>query len=367
MSDSPSTAPGSTAPASPADLDSQARLASPARRRNRPRRRRALIGALSALLALGLAGWIAFQLSPWPSALAIRWMFDREAVRVSDELIKHLPDPAVSERLDVAYRPGDPDAKLDVFRPAGASGALPTVVWIHGGAWVSGDKSQIANYLRILAARGYTVVGINYSLAPGANYPEPLRQGAAALGYLREHAGELGVDPARMVLAGDSAGAQMAAQLAAAITDPGYARRLDIDVPVLATDLRATLLACGAYDIEAAGIDGAFGGFLRSVLWSYTGTKDYADDPALETASVAKHLSPAFPPTFVTAGNADPLLSQSTLLISRLGELGVKNTALFYPAEHEPALGHEYQFDLDTEPGRAALEDMVGFLGEHTR
>ena len=163
-----------------------------------------LLWAFGVLAALILAGYAAFQLSPWPSALVIRAAFDKGANTASQALAKHVP-PGVSARLDERYDAADPDARLDVFYPSEVENgerSLTTVVWVHGGGWISGSKNQIANYLKILAGKGYTVAGVNYSVAPGKTYPTPLRQVNAALAYLGRNAGRLHVDASRIVLAG---------------------------------------------------------------------------------------------------------------------------------------------------------------------
>ena len=94
--------------------------------------------ALRVALALGVLGvgtWAAFQLSPWPSVLLIRWVFDRGAAEASEALRKHLP-AGVTERAAVRYDAIDPDALLDVYYPPNVQGGherLTTVVWVHGG------------------------------------------------------------------------------------------------------------------------------------------------------------------------------------------------------------------------------------------
>lgn len=82
--------------------------------------------------------------------------------------------------------------------------------------------------------------------------------------------------------------------------------------------------------------------------------------------SVAQHLTARFPPTFITAGNGDPLVGQSTGLAQRLQVLGVPVDTLHYPPDHRPRLPHEYQFNLDTDDGRNALRRIVAFLNAHT-
>lgn len=93
--------------------------------------------------------------------------------------------------LNVRYDESDSDAFFDAVYAARIETTeqmLPTIVWVHGGAFVSGSKDHIANYLRILAAKGFTVVGVNYSLAPGKFYPTPIRQVNSALAYIVKYA-----------------------------------------------------------------------------------------------------------------------------------------------------------------------------------
>lgn len=313
--------------------------------------------AVGAVVAAGAA----LRLSPWPSALAIRAVFDRGAARASAALVPHAPTDLV-EVIDEAYAVADPDGRLDVFRPDRQE-ALPTIVWVHGGAFVSGTKGDVANYLRVLAGRGFTVVGVDYSIAPGKRYPTPVRQVAAALEHLVDHADRLGVDPGQIVLAGDSAGAQIAAQVASLVTDPDYAARVGIAVDLPPTSLRGVVLFCGAFDFELSHGSSKLGAWLiDTALWSYLGTRDHRSDPASALASVPQNLPATFPPAFVAAGNADPLLPHSLGLVTALDRVGVDHETLFFESDHEPRLGHEFQFDLDTEAGRIALDRAVAFV-----
>ena len=347
----------SPSPASPASLPTVGR-------RRWPR----VLGWVGASLGLaGIATFVAFQVSPWPSALLIRYAFDKGGHETDAKLADLVPSGVVST-TDIAYRADDPDALLDVHRPENAAGPLPTVVWTHGGGWVSGSKEQVASYAKIVASHGYTVVAVDYSIAPGATYPTPLFELNDALAYVTEHADELGVDPERIVLAGDSAGSQISAQVAAAVTSPAYAQGLGLDPAIGPDQLAAVVLHCGAYDMSL--VDTSTGGasawFLETVLWAYAGTKDFADDPRFAAASVAQHVTADFPPAFLPGGNADPLTPQGKAMAARLAEAGVEVDAIFQPDDEEPGLGHEYQFDLSTEAGQVALDRSLEFLAKHT-
>ena len=85
--------------------------------------------------------------------------------------------------------------------------------------------------------------------------------------------------------------------------------------------------------------------------------------PRSATWSITDNVTSSFPPTLLTVGNADPLRPHSELLVERLRAAGVEVETLFFPDGHEPPLGHEYQFDLDSDAGHLFLERLLAFLG----
>ncbi len=327
-------------------------------------RTKAVVWTLGFGAALVAAGYAAFQLSPWPGALIVRVAFDRGGARISRALDARVP-AGITAQLDLRYDVTDEDALLDVFYPskvADSTAWRPTVVWVHGGGWVAGSKDHVANYLRILAGRGYTVVGVGYSLAPGATYPTPVRQVNAALAYLVQNAGRLRVNPAHFVLAGNSAGAQIAAQLANVLSEPSYARSLTIRPSIDRNQLAGVILYSGSYDLRRINLNGPYGRLMKTVLWSYSGSKDFMNAPRFATGSVQEYVTSTFPPTFISAGNGDPAEPSSSAFAKALAERGVKVDGLFFPGDRRPALPHDYQFRLETEAGRLALDRSVAFL-----
>lgn len=307
-------------------------------------------------------------LTPWPSAMLIRAVFTKGGDETAAEMEKHVPDTKLTEQLDVAYADGGADTTMDVFTPASASGPLPTVVWIHGGAWISGEKENVDPYLRILAAEGYTTIGLNYTIGPEGVYPLAVHQLNDALAYIDEHAAELGVDPDQIVLAGDSAGGQLASQMATLITNPEYAEIMDVKPALKAEQVAATVLNCGVYDLAAlAALDGVVGWGLKTSMWAYAGTKTWAEGSTGATMSTIDWVTEDFPTTYISGGNGDGLTwLQSIPMAKRLEALGVDVTTLFWPASHEPELPHEYQFHLDMPDARTALQQTIDFLDAHT-
>lgn len=325
---------------------------------------------LIAALVVTLIGLVVSS-SPWPSALLIRSLFERDAAATVTEMEQYVPADGVDERLDVAAghdAVGD-GTGFDVFTDASATGPLPTVVWVHGGAWISGDKRNVAPYLRILASHGYTTIGVQYAIAPEATYPTAVEQLNDTLAYIVEHADELGVDPDQIVLAGDSAGAQLASQLTVLTTNAKYAHLIGIRPALDADQLAATILNCGVYDLRMmAELNGiGYWGF-QVALWAYTGTKDWSSSYAGTTMSTIDFVTEDFPPTYISGGNGDALTwIQSVPMSDALSDAGVETTELFFAAGHEPKLPHEYQFHLDSVDAQEALDATLEFLEAHTR
>ncbi|MGP8120649.1 MAG: alpha/beta hydrolase, partial [Xanthobacteraceae bacterium] len=110
--------------------------------------KRALPWLFGLALVLVAAGYAAYVFTPWPEALLIRRAFDRGGIETARALGKHVP-AGVAAILDARYDVNDRDALLDVFYPGDTSAGegLPTIVWIHGGAFLSGSKDHIAPYL----------------------------------------------------------------------------------------------------------------------------------------------------------------------------------------------------------------------------
>jgi acetyl esterase len=184
----------------------------------------------------------------------------------------------------------------------------------------------------------------------------------AALAFLVKNAARYHIDPARIVLAGDSAGAQLAAQTANIVSVPAYAKAVGILPALERRQLAGVILHCGVYNAKLLKVEGSLAGFLQSVGWSYFGAKDFLKHPKAAEFSVIDHVTSDYPPVFISAGNADPLLAHSLAMAEAISAKSVLVDRLFYPKDDKPPLGHEYQFNLDTDAGMLALERALKFL-----
>lgn len=315
------------------------------------------------LVVLVVSGLIFWTVSPWPSIWLLRSAPDTGTLENTETAGTFVPDD-IHVDLDVVYDESSDEGRLDVFRPDDAGPMLPTVFWIHGGGFIAGEKEPLGNYLQVLASHGFTVVNVEYTHAPEATYPGPILQVDRAIEHVLEHADEFHVDPDRIVLAGDSAGAHIAAQTAMTIAQPDYAASAELPSPLGPEQLRGTVLFSGPYDPTTVDYDNdLFGFYMRTVMWSYSGTKTFLDDETFLYAALPQHVDAAYPPTFVSTGPTDPLLGQNEEWVAALTAAGVDVTTLFFDAESTPeTVGHEYQLALDTPQAKRAMIEQVAFL-----
>jgi acetyl esterase/lipase len=115
-------------------------------------------------------------------------------------------------QADLVYaRVGGTSLRLDLYPPAGTTSGLPTLLYLHGGGWAVGDKSDAAvERLMPIVASGFAVASVNYRLVPSVSYPAPVHDVKAAVRWLRANAVKYGLDPDRIAIGGFSAGGHLA-------------------------------------------------------------------------------------------------------------------------------------------------------------
>ena len=151
--------------------------------------------------------------------------------------------PSPPGMTEIAYGSA-PRQRLD-FLPAAASHRAPLVVFVHGGAWVVGDKGMAAHMAFHVRGQGYAFASLNYRLVPDADPRRQAEDVAAAIAVLVRDADELGIDPGRILLIGHSAGAHLAALVG---TDPSYLAAHRVSLSALRG---VVLLDSAAYDVPA--------------------------------------------------------------------------------------------------------------------
>lgn len=332
---------------------------------------RIIIGSIIGLILLTL---IAFRISPTPGALVIRAVFNQNSAKTLAALEKHQPTVEINSITNQSYRENDKDALLDVYYPSMTAddARLPTIIWTHGGAWLSGDKTNAAPYYKLLAAEGFTVIALDYSLAPEHQYPRPVHQLNDAYTYIQSQAERFHVNTDQFLLAGDSAGAQLSSQMGALITNPEYATAVGITPSLKPSQLKGLILNCGIYMMDGLTqpnptLPKIIGWGDDISVWAYSGTKDFSK-PVIKEMSAYYHVTKDYPVTYISGGNGDPLTNaQAKPFADLLESLDVNVTQLFFADDHQPSLPHEYQFNLDNADGMTAFQETVTFAKKQTQ
>ncbi|OTG81958.1 alpha/beta hydrolase [Acinetobacter sp. ANC 5054] len=266
----------------------------------------------------------------------------------------------------------NPDLSLDIYQPEQIAllGVRPTVVWIHGGGWVSGSKEHARGYFKRLAAAGYNVVSVQYQFAPDAIYPTQLHQIDEALKFIHAHAAQYGIDANQLYLAGDSAGANMASHYAALVTNPEFAQASNIQPVLAAKQLKGLILHCGIYDLNAFVNTapeelGLIEWGVYNLVQAYTGDKK-DDATFLKQISTASNFNEHYPPVFISGGNKDFLTkTQSLPFVEQLKAKKVPVTEVFYPDSKE-FLVHEYQFMMSKKASQQTFERTLEFITQQS-
>ncbi|MDQ3106991.1 MAG: alpha/beta hydrolase, partial [Actinomycetota bacterium] len=201
---------------------------------------------------------------------------------------------------DVVYGTGGGrDLLCDVYTPPGVSAgsSAPCVVIVHGGGWRSGDRSQLRGYGILLGRAGYVCVAPEYRLLGESPWPAQIHDVKAALRWARASADELGIDPDRIAIEGNSAGAHLA--LVAAGT-PGLA---ELEGEGGNAGVSTAVAAVAAIYPPTLFFDAA-SGHAHGGLPLLALVED-GDVEAARLASPVHHVSADFPPTLLIHGTSD--------------------------------------------------------------
>jgi acetyl esterase len=213
---------------------------------------------------------------------------------------------------------------LRLYHPGGDE-PLPAVVFFHGGGWVVGNIETHDGYCRALAhAAGVIVASVDYRLAPEHPFPAGVEDAYAATCWVAKHASQLGADPKRLVVAGDSAGGNLAAAVALMARDRGG--------PTLALQLLIYPITDCNFETPSYR-DNAEGYFLtrETMIWFW---KHYLPSEADRRQAYASPLRAAslrgLPPALVLTAEYDPLRDEGEAYAQRLTDAGVSTKLIRY-------------------------------------
>lgn len=283
-------------------------------------------------------------------------LFNIMATRNDRKRDRAIPIPqGISECRNISYGPESRWHLLDVYFPNGTDRPLPTIVSIHGGGYVYGTKEIYRRYCMDLARRGFSVLNFNYRLAPKWKFPTPLEDTNLVLEWLYRHAAQYHLDPDRIILIGDSAGAQLASQYAAIATDSSYAAHFSFRVPPV--QIRALGFNCGLYN-PAEFLSGPINGLAQD----YLGRKPDLTDPRIQ---VLDHISDRYPPTFLATACHDFLREKMEPMADLLRSKGIPCQAVCFGSEDMPEIAHVFHVNI-LQPEAIRCNDMAcDFFRQH--
>ena len=230
------------------------------------------------------------------------------------------------------YASGDDDAHLlDVYRPKEMTGPLPAVLYVHGGSFSRLSKEIYYFVASTFARHGYVVFNIDYRLAPKYRFPSQLIDVGLAAEWIQKHGASFGADASRLVLAGDSAGANLVTGLTIASCyerSELWARR------IWGLDLNIGALIATSGLLQVTEPAQRWEGRRQPAKWVRDALKEVADNYLPQDQSEIELVNPlrvlecagepqrSLPPVFAGAGTLDPLFQDTCRMKAALDLLG---------------------------------------------
>ena len=238
-----------------------------------------------------------------------------------EELINKTPDipEEIEEIKNIEYKSIDGKSlQLDIYKPKNIKKSAPLLVFIHGGGWKGGNRSDYLIYLVDFAKRGYITATVSYRLLKDGPYPACVEDISDAVRWFYNHGDKYGYDPDRIALIGGSAGAHLALLAAYGWENPNV-NSDSTDVPENSHRIKAVVDIYGPTDLTTE--------YSRNhpLVTSFI-TRSFEEAPDLYMeASPIQYLDKNDPPTMILHGTSDDLvpISQSDQLKARLDSLGV--------------------------------------------
>ncbi|WP_407281221.1 alpha/beta hydrolase [Lactococcus formosensis] len=326
---------------------------------------------LGFLVVLILGVVLVFNLSPRPGAFVINRLFAKSGGKITDQNTYEANKKKVLLKSYISYNSDKKRNTFDIYMPQNTKGPIPVIIWVHGGAYVGGNKTDVKEFAtRIAHDAQVAVICPNYALAPDAQYPSQVQQINELIKDLFHHQDKYpSLDFTQIILGGDSAGAQIAAQYAAIQTNKPYANALNFAPLLTKQNLKGVISYCGPVNLQEKAHDNSnnllLKAFTKTVAWSLLGTTDWKTDTHLKQASVVPAVTENYPPTYITDGNTLSFAPEGEALAKRLRELNVPVSELFF-SDSNKKIGHEYQFDYRTKEAQLCYEQTLQFIQENT-
>ncbi|WP_418001838.1 alpha/beta hydrolase [Mycobacterium sp. PDNC021] len=234
------------------------------------------------------------------------------------------PAPAMAQ-VQHRFIPGPTaDLPVRIYWPTQDRGPHPVIVVLHGSGWVIGNLDLVDEPARVLARdTGYVVLAVNYQKAPEHPFPIPLQDCVSSVRWVHTHASELGVDPNRLAVVGDSAGGNLAAATTAELAGT--------DVTIAAQALLYPALDQRMAAPSYADFAHGFGLDAADMAWFWNHYLDVGDGADPRVSPLHANNFGHLPPTFVATASHDVLRDEAEAYAGLLLDAGVDVIAQRYP------------------------------------
>src|SRR3954471_17112630 len=250
------------------------------------------------------------------------------------------------------------DVRVRIVRPGGAVGALPVILYMHGGGWVLGNADTHDRLVRELAVgTGAAVVFVEYDRSPEARYPVAIEQGYATAQWIVRDGAANQLDPNRIAVAGDSVGGNMTAALTLMAQQRGDVRFVHQSLYYPVTD---AAMDTGSYEQFAEGY--FLSAKMMAWFWdAYEPDVDLRGEPLASPLRARDEQLAGLPPAFLIVGEADVLRDEGEAYAARLRAAGTAVTTVRYDG-----ITHDFMMLnalSDTHATRAAIAQAIATLG----
>jgi acetyl esterase/lipase len=259
---------------------------------------------------------------------------------------------------------------LDICLPREREKPLPVIVSIHGGGWVYGNKEAYQFYCMHLAQYGFAIINFNYRLAPKNKFPAALEDVNRLFLWLKDSGSLYDLDLDNLFVVGDSAGAQLACQYGAIITNTDYAALFPFETPDIT--IKAMGLNSGVFhpvervkklDGNMKNIDAMVNRGIKDVMLDYLGKDILRYENEMDFQS---NINEHFPPVFIANSVNDIVAGNKPEFVRRMEDVGVHYIYKEY-GHGNLTLGHVFNLDIKRKEARALNKEQMEFFRQYIR
>jgi triacylglycerol lipase len=244
---------------------------------------------------------------------------------------------------------------------------LGTILYLHGGGFVSGSKNVVDQhpYFQEWLKEGFQIIAIDYALAPDYPYPIALQQVASAINSILQKQDVLGINPQKLLILGDSAGAALGGQFLLSQENGSYRKKLKMKNvlrggkgKVIAFISLSGLLDTTRYDQTNLKENNSY---FRNWGIAYFQEQSLEKGKKAREASVLLNLSQSFPPSFLSDGNIGSFQDQGKDFQKKLRQMGVR-VECYFPGKAEGELPHDFELQIHRPEAARLLKKQIAFV-----